>query len=183
MEYIITLANIISVYYAAKNNVLTWWFGIIATALTSVLFYNKMMPMSCIFNVYSTICAIIAICYWKKNPCENDNEVIFEGYLLSLLIFFGTSTLFLFLNNYAFNIDFNIADVFGTSLAVVATYLLVKRNVLSWVYWVISDIVYIGYGWVNNDIEIFIIYGVLLILAIYGLWRNIELYYKNLYNL
>ena len=52
---IIVIANILSVIYAANNNRQTWFIGLIATILTTIVFFNDKHFMSFLYNLYSSI--------------------------------------------------------------------------------------------------------------------------------
>ena len=57
---IVNVANILSVWFAAKNNRLTWGVGFIGVAITAVMFFMSGHYMSFAFNAYSAI-------MWLKN--------------------------------------------------------------------------------------------------------------------
>ena len=67
----------------------------------------------------------------------------------------------------------------GTSTAILGTYLLVKKDINSWYFWIVGDIAYCALSFANDDYKYIIIYGTLLICAIYGCVKNHKLYNKK----
>lgn len=175
LSIVISIFNIASVYYAAKNNRLTWLFGIFAALLTSYIMYDDMM-FQCIFQILTAIFCSYSFIRWKSNSEDNDNDVHLSYFITTFIIAFGIIPLItiMFWNYISNDIDFQL-----TLICVMATVLLYMKNVAAWVYWIITDIAFITIGLVNDNFEYIIIYFILLILAIYGFARNYDLALKN----
>jgi nicotinamide riboside transporter PnuC len=67
----------------------------------------------------------------------------------------------------------------GTAVSIVATYLLVKQDVNAWFLYLLSDVIYVYLGIVSGEWDYSIIYGVMLLLAIYGTIEFIKKYRTN----
>lgn len=175
LSIVISIFNIASVYYAAKNNRLTWLFGIFAALLTSYIMYDDMM-FQCIFQILTAIFCGYSFIRWKSNSEDNDNDVHLSYFITTFIIAFGIIPLItiMFWDYISNDIDFQL-----TLICVMATVLLYMKNVASWVYWIFTDIAFITIGIVNDNFEYVIIYFILLILAIYGFARNYDLALKN----
>jgi nicotinamide riboside transporter PnuC len=72
-----------------------------------------------------------------------------------------------------------ILDSIGTAVSIVAAYLLVKQDVNAWFLYLFSDIIYIYLGIESGDWEYTVIFGVMLLLAIYGTKEFIQRYKAN----
>lgn len=169
MYYFIAIFNVIALYLAIINNRNTWWFAILGTTLTSIMFFDNMMISSFLFNVYSTVCSIIALFTWKKTSSEN--KMIFEWDNITWLAA-PLGVVLGILNFHVFNSENVLFDTIGPICAITATYLLVRKNALSYIYWIYSDINYLILGIITNTTHYIVIYTVMLLLSIYGLERN-----------
>ena len=100
MYYFIAIFNVIALYLAIINDRKTWWFAIAGTTLASIMFFNDMMISSFLFNVYSTVCSIIALFTWKKTSSENRMFLYFDTLIWAtpLLV-----VALIYLNVYVFN--------------------------------------------------------------------------------
>jgi nicotinamide mononucleotide transporter PnuC len=83
---------------------------------------------------------------------------------------------------YSFNAHLSqnpILDSMGTAVSIVAAYLLVKQDVNAWFLYLLSDIIYIYLGISSGDLEYSVIYGVMMLLAIYGTKKFIKKYKEH----
>lgn len=96
----------------------------------------------------------------------------------NLLLLVIITILFIKCSQY-FGFEFTFYDSLGTSASIIGTYLLLKKDVSCWYFWIIVDSIYIFYGINTSNNEYIIIYGTMLILAIRGLFRNKKLYLKQ----
>lgn len=172
MYYLIAIFNVIALYLAIINNRNTWWFAILGTTLTSIMFFDDMMISSFLFNVYSTVCSVIALFTWKK--ASSENKMIFEWDNVIWLIA-PLGVVLGMLNIYIFNSENVLFDIIGPTCAIIATYLLVKKNVIAYIYWIFCDITYLTLGIITNTTHYIVIYTVMMLLSIYGFNRNIKL--------
>ena len=174
---IVNVANILSVWFAAKNNRLTWSVGFIGVAITAVMFFMSGHYMSFAFNTYSAIMCVIGHFRWNSSVQKNDEAIRWmKPYLLIVI-----SLLLAFLI-YAINANLSqnpILDSVGTAVSIVAAYLLVKQDVNAWFLYLFSDVIYIYLRITSGDWEYTVIYGVMMLLAIYGTNEFIEKYRRN----
>lgn len=175
ISILISIFNIASVYFAAKNNRLTWIFGIFAALLTSYVMYDDMWFQS-IFQILTAGFCVYSFIRWKSNSKANDDDVHLSYCITTFIIAFGIIplTTIMFWDYILNDIDFQL-----TLICVMATILLYMKNVAAWIYWIFTDIAFITIGMVNDNFEYVIIYFILLILAIYGFARNYDLALKN----
>lgn len=173
----VNVANILSVWLAAKNNRLTWSVGFVGVAITAVMFFMSGHYMSFAFNTYSAIMCVIGHFRWNSSVQKNDEAIRWmKPYLLIVI-----SLLLAFLI-YAINANLSqnpILDSVGTAVSIVAAYLLVKQDVNAWFLYLFSDVIYIYLGITSGDWEYTVIYGVMMLLAIYGTTEFIEKYRRN----
>lgn len=174
MLIIVNVANILSVWLAAKNNRLTWGIGFVGVAITAVMFFTSGHYMSFAFNAYSAVMCVIGHFRWDGSVQKNDEAIrwmkpywpVAISLLLSVLI-------------YAVNAGLSqnpVLDSIGTAVSIVAAYLLVKQDVNAWFLYLLSDVIYVYLGVASGDWEYTVIYGVMLLLAIYGTKEFIQKY-------
>lgn len=176
MEYIISIFNILSVFYATQNDKKTWFYGILATFVTFIFFLSETsLYLMAIFNLYSFIMCIIGLKLWDNSNEINEKEIYFNFNIFHIfcLLLLGIGGIKCIPSNWGV-LNY---DIWGTSLAIIATYFLYKKNIVNWIYWILSDLIYVIYAFKNDD-KTFIIFIVLLILAICGAIRNITIFYQ-----
>lgn len=176
-EILIILFNLLSVYYATKNSVLTWSYGAFAAVLTLYVFSLDKMYASMLFNGYSAVMCVIGMIEWAKNKIENDNTLI-KGVIHMNILLFVLITPILYFINKQLGGQSSLYDALGTSASIVGTWLLLKKDIICWYFWILCDVIYMTYAITNSDYKYLLIYGVMLLLAIYGLIRNYKIYNK-----
>lgn len=171
---IVNVANILSVWFAAKNNRLTWGIGFVGVAITAVMFFMSGHYMSFAFNTYSAIMCIIGHFRWNSSVQKNDEAIRWMKPYLPIVISLQLAVLI-----YAINVNLShnpILDSIGTAVSIVAAYLLVKQDVNAWFLYLFSDVIYIYLGITSGDWEYIVIYGVMMLLAVYGTKEFIQKY-------
>lgn len=168
LNIFITVLFVISLYYSAKNNIKTWIYGLLGNALLCFVLLNDALYMSMAFRIYSVIACGIGLYTWrnKSNTTVKKGNIIYPA-----LICIGLSSI-LYMVNFT---PMAVVDSIGTAIAIVATYLLVKRDVNAWKFWIVSDVIYMCVG----SIGYIIMYSGMLLLSIYGLINFNRLYVKS----
>ena len=174
---IVNVANILSVWFAAKNNRLTWGVGFVGVAITAIMFFMSGHYMSFAFNTYSAIMCVIGHFTWNRSVEKNDETIRWSKPYLPIVI-----SIILGICIYVINVELSqnpLLDSIGTAVSIVAAYLLVKQDVNAWFLYLFSDVIYIYLGVTSGDWEYSIIFGVMMSLAIYGTKEFIRKYRKN----
>ena len=184
------LAVFLSLSYlilAIKQNLWCWPAAFFSTLIYSILFFDAALLMDSALNIFYLVMAIYGWYSWKYGNLKsknNDLEISTYGLKQNLKIIFILTLISLFLGyimaNYT-NADFAYLDTFTTVFAVFSTYMLTKKILENWIYWVIIDAIsiyiYIQKGFYLTAI-LFALYTVLAIIA-YIRWKveykNIEL--------
>ena len=174
---IVNVANVVSVWLAAKNNRLTWGIGFVAVAITAALFFSSDHFMSFAFNTYSAIVCIFGHFRWKSSTQENDKTICWSKPYLPIAISAALAIGIFFIDKDISNNPW--LDSIGTAVSIVAAYLLVKQDINAWILYLLSDVIYIYLGIVSGNTEYTIIYGVMMLIAIYGTREFIVKYRRN----
>ena len=139
--------TIASVVYSKKNNVLVFPTGMICTAIFVYLLLKWGLLGDMIINGYYFIMSIYGWHLWTR---KKDGKTVIpiskttkKQHLISLGIFIITFV-FVFIVYAAFD-KFNhwsaYLDTVTTALFFVAMWLMAKRKIENWIYWIIGDII------------------------------------------
>lgn len=178
-EAIAMLLAIAYLILAIKQNLWCWVAAFFSTLIYSVIFFDVSLLMDSALNVYYLLMAIYGWYSWKYGGKlqEKELEVISYGLNKNIQIILGLSIVSLSLgfimDNYT-SADFAYVDSFTTVFAVFATYMLTKKVIENWLYWIVIDAisiyVYIQKG-LNLTAVLFVIYTVLAYVA-YKNWKE-----------
>ena len=174
LELVAGAFTIASVVYSKKNNVLVFPTGMICTAIFVYLLLKWGLLGDMIINGYYFIMSIYGWYIWTR---KKDGKTVIpiskttkKQHLISLGIFIITFV-FVFIVYAAFD-KFNhwsaYLDTVTTALFFVAMWLMAKRKIENWIYWIIGDIITVPLYFYKGLTFSSILYFVLTIIAIYG---------------
>jgi len=174
LELVAGAFTIASVVYSKKNNVLVFPTGMICTAIFVYLLLKWGLLGDMMINGYYFIMSIYGWHLWTR---KKDGKTVIpiskttkKQHLISLGIFIITFV-FVFIVYAAFD-KFNhwsaYLDTVTTALFFVAMWLMAKRKIENWIYWIIGDIITIPLYFYKGLTFSSILYFVLTIIAIYG---------------
>ena len=190
IESIATFFGILSVVFSKNRNIWVYPTGIISTFLYIFLFFSWGLYGETLINLYYTSMSIYGWILWNKKTEDDNIHVEVEWatkaeYIKSIGLFVATFIFILILYHFRPIIDgviniteinslswnYTIIDFIDASLTgifLIAMWMMAKRKVDSWIFWIIGDCVmiplllYKGYAITSFQ------YLILTILAILG---------------
>ena len=181
LELFAVIMNITSVLYAKRNNILVYPTGLIGTGIFVYILLNFSLLGDTIINAYFFSMSIYGWYFWSRKKDEvfvnqvstiNRNEIkyLFILAILSLIFIYFVYDYFDKWNNWTAYVD-NIT----TAIFFVAMWLMARRKIESWIFWIIGDLItvplYFYKGLTISSIQ----YIIFLILAVLGYisWKKI----------
>lgn len=177
-EALAVISGIVSVWYSRKENVLVYPTGLINTMLYVYLSIKGHLLGEASVNFYYTVMSIIGWYMWTKK--DNRNEVILHVTFSSKkewlyqLLFFACFYIVIFIALTYFKKVFfpgviPWADAFASATAFTGMWLMTRKKVESWVWWLATNIASIPLYAVKHYAFTSVYYAVLFIMAIFGL--------------
>jgi nicotinamide mononucleotide transporter len=179
-EVLAVFLSIVYLILAIKQNLWCWGAAFFSTLIYSILFFDASLLMDSFLNIFYLIMAVYGWYSWKYgNYQEIEKELEISSYSFSknIKIIFYLTIISLCLGYYMANYtraDFAYLDTFTTVFAVFATYMLTKKVLENWLYWVVIDAVSI-YIYINKGFYLtavlFFIYTIIALIA-YRQWKK-----------
>ena len=181
LELFAVIMNITSVVYAKRNNILVYPTGLIGTGIFVYILLNFSLLGDTIINGYFFSMSIYGWYFWSRKKDKvfinqvstiNRNEIkyLFILAISSLIFIYFVYDYFDKWNNWTAYVD-NIT----TAIFFVAMWLMARRKIESWIFWIIGDLItvplYFYKGLTISSIQ----YIIFLILAVLGYisWKKI----------
>ena len=181
LELFAVIMNITSVVYAKRNNILVYPTGLIGTGIFVFILLNFSLLGDTIINAYFFSMSIYGWYFWSRKKDEvliNQVSTINRNEIKYILILAISSLIFIYFvydyfdkwNNWTAYVD-NIT----TAIFFVAMWLMARRKIESWIFWIIGDLItvplYFYKGLTISSIQ----YIIFLILAVLGYisWKKI----------
>ena len=184
-EYLAVFSGIISVWYSRKENVLVYPLGLINTIIYIYISFNGHLLGEATVNFYYTIMSIVGWYMWSKKDISNKavlhittstNKEWFTHlsfFAIFYLSFFGALTYF---KKMFFDGVIPWADAFASATAFTGMWLMVKKKIESWYWWIATNIASIPLYFVKHYVFTSVYYLVLLIMAVFGLLSWLKKY-------
>jgi len=187
LEYIAVFAGIISVWFSKKENIWVYPSGLINTLFYIYLSFKGGLLGEASVNFYYTIMSIYGWIGWSK---KDDNKNIVLQISASnkkewkeQLIFFSVFYLVIYSALAYLKTNFAPeaipwADAFASASAFTAMWLMTRKKIESWYWWIVTNIASIPLYFVKHYVFTSVYYFILLIMAIFGLMEWINRYEK-----
>ena len=181
LEITAVIFGLLSVWFAKKDNILVFPTGLVSTFIYAYLLWQWELLGDSMINVYYFVMSIYGWYHWtrkKSGAIEFPIATITDKEKTTALIIFVSTIIFVIIVYLYFNKFTNwysYVDTFLTAIFFVGMWLMAKRKIENWIFWIIGDIVSIplyflkGYTFTSFQFLIF------TIIAGYGYleWKEI----------
>ncbi|TPE44747.1 nicotinamide riboside transporter PnuC [Pontibacter mangrovi] len=183
LEYIAVVAGIISVWYSKKEDILVYPIGLISTTIYVYLSFKYHLIGEASVNVYYTVLSVYGWVLWARKNKQEEHvlHISFSDrkqwlqqlaffVALYLIIFFSLS----YLKGAFYGGVIPWADAFASATAYTGMWLMARKKVESWYWWVATNFASVPLYFVKGLVFTSVFYVVLLLLAFAGLaeWKQ-----------
>lgn len=183
MEYVAVFSGIVSVWFSRKENILVYPTGLINTTFYIYLSIKGSLFGEASVNFYYTVMSIYGWILWAKRNEQHVPAVHItlsdRRWWLYQLSFFAAFYLVIFFLLSYLKKDFAPdvipwADAFASATAFTGMWLMTRKKVESWYWWIATNIASIPLYFVKHYVFTSVYYLILLVMALFGLieWMN-----------
>lgn len=183
LEYIAVFAGIASVWFSRMENILVYPVGLINTIIYIFLSFKFHLLGEATVNFYYTIMSIYGWILWTKRNQQHQLKVVITNSTLkdlrNQLLFFAFFYISIFIALAYLKKEFAPgaipwADALASATAFTGMWLMAKKKVESWYWWIATNIASIPLYFVKGLVFTSVYYLVLLIFAFWGLaeWKK-----------
>jgi len=179
LEAVAVIAGIASVWYSRKENILVYPVGLVNTIIYIYLSVKGNLLGEASVNLYYTIMSIYGWYLWTRvDPHKNTHTLHITksntNEWIQQLLFFAAFYVTIFFSLTYLKTNFAPeaipwADAFASATAYTGMWLMAKKKVESWIWWILTNIASIPLYFVKGYAFTSVQFLVLLVLAIAGL--------------
>ena len=185
LEIIAVFFGFLSVWFSKNNNILVFPTGLINTSIFVYLLFKWSLLGDMLINAYYFIMSIYGWYFWLKgtnNTVSPISKVSNKDIRVVVLLFISSSVfvslVYTFFDKWETIVSY--IDILTTAIFFAAMWLMAKRKVESWIFWIVGNIIsvplYLYKGLAFTSIQYFIF----TIIAIAGYIKWKELYNKQI---
>ncbi len=184
IEFIAVIAGIGSVWFSRKENILVYPIGLINTTFYIYLSLKGHLFGEASVNLYYTIMSIYGWMLWSKKDIVSHAAFLHISFSnqkewINQLVFFGCFYIAIFCALTWMKQSFAPeaipwADAFASATAYTGMWLMARKKVESWIWWIATNIASIPLYFIKGYVFTSVQFLVLLILAVAGLisWQK-----------
>jgi len=183
LEYIAVFTGIASVWFSRKENIWVYPIGLISTIIYVYLSFVSHLIGEASVNIYYSVLSIYGWVLWAKKDQEkhpvlhisfsNKKEWI-QQLLFAMILYIVIFLALIFLKKYFYPNVIPWGDAFASATAYTGMWLMAKKKVESWYWWIATNIASVPLYFVKGLAVTSLYYLILLIMAFWGLteWKR-----------
>lgn len=174
IEGIATLFGLVCVWLSVKQNIWTWPTGIVQVTLYIFVFYEARLYSDMILHVFYVIINIYGWYHWlhgNKNKDELKVSEAGKSMGIWLVVCIGVTLGWGYIMATYTDAALPYFDAFITAASIIAQWLMAKKILESWIFWIIVDIVAVGVYFIKELYLTTGLYAVFLIMATVGFFE------------
>ncbi len=191
LEYIAVFAGIASVWYSKKENILVYPVGLINTMIYVYLSLKGHLYGEASVNFYYTVMSLYGWAIWMRREQNSQERLVHVTFSsrrewIQEILFFTVSYVILFAVLRFLQKEFAPgaipwADAFASATAYTGMWLMARKKVESWYWWILTNLASIPLYFVKHYVFTSVYYFVLLFLAFAGLseWQRKAMQHRN----
>lgn len=182
-EWIAVASGLSTVYFSKKENILVYPTGLVSTVLYVYLSFRQHLLGEMLVNVYYTVMSIYGWIIWTRKNARQEHvlKISFstKRETLNQAFFFLTVYLLIFSGLEFAKKSFApgalpAADGFASATAFTGMWLMTRKKVESWYWWIATNIASIPLYYVKGFVMTSVLYVILFFIAVSGLkeWKQ-----------
>lgn len=183
IEFIAVISGIVSVWFSRKENIWVYPTGLLNTTFYIYLSFKGSLFGEATVNLYYTIMSLYGWYLWTRTNKQHEKivQITFSDrreWLLEIG-FFAVFYIVIFAALTYLKRDFAPevipwADAFASATAFTGMWLMARKKVSSWYWWIATNMASIPLYFVKHYVFTSVYYSILLIMAVWGLieWKK-----------
>lgn len=180
LEYIAVISGIVSVWFSRKEDILVYPTGLASTVIYIYLSFKYHLLGEASVNFYYTVMSIYGWVLWAKKDQQRHHIVTIKystakewvhQLLFCTVFYIAIFVALTYLKKGFATGAIPWADALASATAFTGMWLMAKKKVESWYWWILTNICSIPLYFVKGLVFTSVYYGVLLIMAFWGLWE------------
>jgi nicotinamide mononucleotide transporter len=183
LEWTATVAGFICVYLLIKRSIWSFAFGLVQVSIYAWIFYEVKLYSDMGLHLFYIGFQFYGWFIWRQAQDDSGHVCVLLGtrneYLLWVIAVVCSTYLVGFLMTQYTDASLPNADAFTTCTSLVAQWLLSRKKLFNWAFWIVVDVVAIAIYWQKQLYPTSALYLCFLIMAIVGQWQWYKAWQNN----
>lgn len=174
LEIIGALFGIAGIWLTVKEKILCFPVGIVNVIITAYLVFILKLYADTLQQVVYFILLVIGWINWSKHDSVSIIKISFlsakQLVITSIVFVSGSCILYFLLKKYT-DASLPFWDATGTTICFIAQYLIAKKKIENWLFWMIANIIYIVIFYVKGMEYYSVLSAIYLVQSVAG-WKD-----------
>ncbi|WP_297832510.1 nicotinamide riboside transporter PnuC [Thermomonas sp.] len=185
LELVGTLFYLVSTWLIARRRLPGWPLNLVGVLLFMLLFWQIRLYASALEQVYYVVTCLYGWWYWQRRDPDTGDilpvrysppAAIVTWAVVTLVATVAVALLLTRVHPWWPGLfpepaSYPWPDALAMVMSVVATWLLARKKVECWIYWIVIDFVSIGLYYIKGVQLLALLYACLLLIASHGFWH------------
>lgn len=175
LEWLATLAGFLCVYLLIKRSIWSFVFGLIQVSIYAWIFYSVKLYSDMLLHLFYIGFQFYGWYIWRQSQTSEGQVIVVKGHFGEYATWAALATLSSLILGYimAHYTDASLpyADAFTTCTSLIAQWLLSRRKLFNWAFWIVVDLAAICIYWHKQLYPTSLLYLCFLVMAIIGQWQ------------
>ena len=177
IELVAAISGLLCVWLTVRQNIWSWPVGLVQVLLYIYIFISVKLYSDAVLQVFFIVTSIYGWYQWLHggtNKTELRVSVLGKNFYKWVLLCLVVFPVWGYLMKKYLGAAAPYADAFTTVASIIATYLMAKKRLECWIFWITVDVVAIGVYLYKDLLITSGLYAVFLVLATLGYrqWRK-----------
>lgn len=171
-DWIALITGVLGVLLTIRQTIWCWPMALISVVISIIAFYQERLLGDMFLNIFYFFSGIYGWYYWNR---KKDEQFIVSKtpkklYLFLFVITLVQVVLYYFILHF-FKSDKIVFDSILTACSFTCTYMMIKKWIENWIFWLLIDGSYIMLYLVKDMPTYALLYAFFSIMVIYGYWQ------------
>ena len=178
LESVAVVAGLLYVILAARSNIWCWPAAFIGTGASVVLLWNVSLLMDSALNGFYLVMAVYGFWQWRYggeqgSPLKIGSWPVSQHLVACCIIIVLSLSLGFWLDN-STSAAWPYVDSATTVSAVIATFMVAKKILENWLYWIAIDVVSVWIYWERELYMYAVLFVLYSVIAVFGfmIWQR-----------
>ena len=171
-----TVLSLFYIYFSVKENAILWVFGFFSAICIALFYFQQKIYANSLLQVYYVFISVYGLWAWLKKTDSEKSSLKISKITENKLIISLLTSVFCFIVLYFVIKKYTsspapFVDAFTASLCVVGTYLLARKILENWLFFIVADVVLVWLSVVQKWYLLAVLYSIYSIMGVIGYFR------------
>ncbi|KZN69100.1 nicotinamide riboside transporter PnuC [Pseudoalteromonas luteoviolacea] len=181
-EYLAVVLSMLYLLLAIKENIWCWPAAFVSTFIYTIMYWNGALLMESFLHFYYLAMAFVGWWMWRSGKKNEESQIVswsLQHHVLIIIVTACAAVTMGYITDTYTHADLPYLDSLTTCFAIVTTYLVAKKVLENWLYWILIDATSMYLYYLKGYYPTLALYVFYTVMACWGYKKWYEQYTKK----